>query len=306
MAHCTLLKLAFIKGVHKEQKHFCLHQLGGRRPLKYQMHMKITFHSKKPKQVEGKRVGRRAAEKQSSASVHYPFSFDRPPRYPQLDYRKTFPKAKTDADEDTAAPLAPSPARAPRRAGSAPNRAGAEAPSPSPPQPRDFPARSRSSPQRRRAAARRLRARCGRARLRRPRRGSPRSSLLPAASAGERVAEGRPLGLPRPPPALILLLPGSPHGGGSVPGGPRPEGRSGSPAAAAPHRPLRMGCARTHICTYVLYLCVCAYIARICHLTPHRFSPARRGGRCLRGGVQGAPVPLLEAGRRREGTTQGL
>lgn len=116
--------------------------------------------------------------------------------------------------------------------------------------------------------------------------GTPRSSLLPAASAGERVSEGRPPGLPRPPPALILLLPRSLHGGGSVPGGPGPEGRSGSPAAAAPHRPLRMGCVRTHICMYVLYLCVCAYIARICHLIPHHFSPARRGGRCLRGGVQ--------------------
>lgn len=95
MAHCTLLKLVFIKGIHKEQKYFWLHQRGGERPRNCKMCMKITFHSKTPKRVERKRVGRAATKKQSSISFYYPFNLDHPPRYPQLDYRIKLPRAKT-------------------------------------------------------------------------------------------------------------------------------------------------------------------------------------------------------------------
>lgn len=209
------------------------------------MHMKITFHSKKPKWVERKRVGRGATEKQSSISFYQPFNVDHPPRYPQLDYRKPFPRAKTGprgrGAGATAAPRTPNLARAPWRAGSAPNRSGAEAPSPC----RDSRGISLPAPAAPHSVGGQRRGRSAPAAAEpgsgHPPRGSPRGSLLPAAGAGDWAPEGQFRRWLPPgslfllfPPALILLFPRSLRGGGSVPGGPRPEGRCGSPAAARP------------------------------------------------------------------------
>lgn len=308
MVHCTLLKLVFIKGIHKEQNHFCLHQLDKRRPLTCKMHMKTTFHSNKPKWVERKIAGRGVTVKQSSISFYRSFLFWPLFPIPSAWQHENTSKSKNGPQKMWMSPrLSPSlePALPPTELQQrlrCPAATTATLPCPLP--------QSYTAPA----------SGCKAAPL--PLRRTP----LLASAAGEAVelaaprshswgwvAEQRlPLGslFLLFPPALILPLLRSLHGGGSVPGSPSPGGRSGSPAAAAPHRPVRMGC----VCTYI-QICMIHTCTRVHRTDLSRYTvPFQRcsTGRAIlaRWCPAGRSVPLLEArtrgGGRGGGSTNGL